>query len=417
MPFTNRLRRRILLIIQLVLLALSSSINDWMMNPCSALSVSAAAASSKSESSSAANTKSLRDLVAPDPPPDLHPVYDSDDGEEDPPKRLLIKTPTRLNYVAPETVKATVRRDPSGRDSDVDGVAWDEHTVWVENGRRTAGGRSSYRLHRHGFELIANDPVPRYIDFSSKDDVLDNYYPHCEKLLERYLRSAAAAAAAAAADDDLAAGVTVKAFDHNVRKQIPDDGDQKPLGVVHGDYTSTSAPRRLQLLANPPKINDVWRERLGESPLLDAAVVDECLAGKRRYAFINVWRNIDIDQPIQSFPLACMDAQSCSREDLRVLELHYEDRVGENFLACPAAEQRHRWIFFPDMMYEEALLIKQWDSWGDLAKDKPRDEALSTMSIHSAFLDPRTIPTAPPRQSIEVRCVAIWEPSKEVAQG
>jgi len=366
-------------------------------------------ASFSAPASSNHKSKSIRDLVAPDPPPGLHPVYEDEPYDSLQRTPLLVKTPTRLNYVAPETVRATVKRDPSGYDSETTGAIWQEETVWVENGRRR---RPRYELDPNGFELVPNDPVSREIDFTSKDDVLDNYYPHCEQLLERYLMGSSSTTAAPKHD------VTVKAFDHNVRKQLPADGEtiMKPLGLVHGDYTATSAPRRIQLLAEPPRINDVRRET---TPLLDPSIVAECLAGKRRFALINVWRNIDPEHPVQSFPLACMDAQTYTRDDLRVLELHYKDRIGENFLACPAAGDRlqHRWIYFPEMHYDEALLIKQWDSLGSLARGKESDgddddTGIATMSIHSAFLDPCTTENAPARQSIEVRCVAIWEPSK-----
>ena len=75
------------------------------------------------------------------------------------------------------------------------------------------------------------------------------------------------------------------------------------------------------------------------------------------------------------------------------------------------------------MTFDEVLLLKQWDPFGDFAKKKDtasstssssvaRDE-LSTFTIHSAFDDPVTPPKAPPRQSIEVRSEVIWEPASK----
>jgi hypothetical protein len=334
--------------------------------------------------------KSVAHMIAPEPPADWQAVYDD--------SNKLLKTFTTMNYVSPATVKATLKRNPDGFDSSTYGAAWQEHAVWVENGRG-----KHFALHRNGFELVDHDPIrsKKDIDFLSKDDVLDNYYPHCEQLLERYLGNSSSA-------------VKVKAFDHNVRKQVGETV-QKPAGVVHGDYTSVSGPRRLQLLGEPPKINDVWRERLGaeQQPLVDPSIVQECIQGKRRYALINVWRNIDPENPVQAMPLGCIDATTHSDKDLRVLELQYQDRIGENYIVCPS--ESHRWVYFPEMVYEEALLIKQWDSAGDFAQTKERsdDQLLSTFAIHSAFQDPTTPTTAPPRQSIEVRCVAIWEPDDE----
>ena len=296
-------------------------------------------------------------------------------------------TPTRMNYVLPETTKVTIERDKSGNDSTTSGALWHAQDVWVHNGRK-----QKLSLDENGFELLEEDPMlSSDFDFLDKDAVIDHYYGHCERLLEKYLGE----------------GVTVKAFDHNVRKQNDTVKVLQPAGVVHGDYTVTSGRRRIELLAGEPKVNDVLRERLGSNPLLDPNVVKECIEGKRRFALINVWRSIDRNNVVQSLPLACIDATSHSIDDLRILEIYYSDRIGENFLATPS--KNHRWIYFPRMRFEEALLIKQWDSAGDIAKGMKRDEGLSTFSVHSAFLDPTSPNDASPRQSIEVRCVAIWD--------
>ena len=66
------------------------------------------------------------------------------------------------------------------------------------------------------------------------------------------------------------------------------------------------------------------------------------------------------------------------------------------------------------MTRDEALLIKQWDSAGEIARSKgARADAdgegrSSIFSFHSAFKDPATPPDAPNRWSIEVRCAALY---------
>jgi hypothetical protein len=338
----------------------------------------------------------IREVVAPTPPPELQPVFSL---EED----CIIKTPTVLNYVAPHVTKARISRDSKGHDSDAgNSVIWQEAVAWIQNGRKC-----DLTLHANGFELLENASFDsNTIDFLDKNVVIDQYYPHCENLLRGYLESVDGAK------------VNVYAFDHNVRLQ--NKGAINPLGIVHGDYTKISAPRRIQLLSEAPKTNDVLRERLGDTPLLHPDVVQECLAKKRRYALINVWRSIDRENPVQSLPLACMDARNSSNgqldECLRTLEIEYADRVGENYLVVPS--DTHSWYYFPHMEHQEALLIKQWDSEGDFAKNRNNnvhnineddERFLATFSIHSAFVDPTSPPEAPPRQSIEVRCVAIWD--------
>jgi hypothetical protein len=335
----------------------------------------------------------VSDVPLPLPPTHVAAEYDAEG--------VLQRTPARFNYVLPSTTKVLVQRDPQGNDfaSDDNGVATftNPDPTWVYNGRRR-----SLRLHRNGFELLSPAPFPQEqdIDFLSRDQVLQHYYPHCQQLLQQYL-----------GEDQ----VQVWAFDHNVRMGVASSVAsstttttvQKPLGIVHGDYTTVSGPRRLALLGEPPKINDIWRDRLppGQSALLnDPDMVEECLQGRRRFALINVWRNIDRKHPVLTTPLACVDATSHADADLRLLELHYQDRTGGNYLVCPS--EAHRWVYFPEMTSAEALLLKQWDSSG--GHSDTTEDRIATFSLHSAFVDPVTPADAPPRQSIEVRCVAIW---------
>ena len=61
---------------------------------------------------------------------------------------------------------------------------------------------------------------------------------------------------------------------------------------------------------------------------------------------------------------------------------------------------RHRWVYFPEMRTDEALLIKCFDS----ARD-----GRARLSVHTAFEDPSTPPDAPARESIEIRTLAFFE--------
>ena len=113
-----------------------------------------------------------------------------------------------------------------------------------------------------------------------------------------------------------------------------------------------------------------------------------------------------------SHPLALCDAASLHPDDLVVFEIHYADRIGENYYAKHSAG--HRWHFYSALTRDEALLIKQWDAAGELARSKgatadaANPDAPCTFSLHSAFEDPETPPDAPDRWSIEVRCVALY---------
>jgi hypothetical protein len=138
--------------------------------------------------------------------------------------------------------------------------------------------------------------------------------------------------------------------------------------IVHNDYTITSAPLRLRQLGAPPKVNDVLRKVLHEKPLIDPNKVEEVLSSRepRRYLFINVWRNIALS-PVRDMPLALCDAESFGTAELVTFEIRYADRIGENYFA--AYRDSHRWVYFPEMVRDEALLLKVWDSAGTIATD------------------------------------------------
>lgn len=324
-----------------------------------------------------------------------------------PPEQLVQQEPEKwvygsMNYVTPSTELIYTRRDLAGSDGKLEGAEFVPTTVKVHNGRRL-----NKNLHQNGFQLFPNTLSNLDIDFYNQQEVVDKYYPHCEELLKSFLEQSS----------PNGEQVTVTAFDHNVRSnqgagktKLKDGGGatvQSPAGLVHADYTKVSAPRRLEQLGQASKkANDVRTFNDAKS-VLDPNVVQEALDGKRRFAFINIWRNIDKDEPVQQFPLACIDATTVHTSDLRTFQIHYTDRVGENYFCCPCT--RHEWCYFPQMKYNEVLLLKQWDSLGNVANGKDVDDELSTMTIHSAFMDPTIGENVPPRRSIEVRCVVIWD--------
>ena len=187
---------------------------------------------------------------------------------------------------------------------------------------------------------------------------------------------------------------------------------QRPIQLVHGDYTLTSAPQRLRDLAAPPRINDTMRPFLGEGEtVIPPELAEEALSETGRFAIINLWRNIHKSSPVLRDPLGFCDAQTIRTKDLVVFELHYTDRIGENYFAH--GSERHQWYYFSEMRYDEVVLIKQWDSAGAFASSKGREEDANSskpcsLNFHSAFEDPETPPNAPDRRSIEVRCIAIY---------
>ena len=299
--------------------------------------------------------------------------------------------------------KVFTRRDSSGNDIPWVGAGMEKRQMPVHDARGLV--RAQRRtLDASGFELLEQSSAPPDIDFLHHDQVVRAYYPQCCDIV----REATGAR-------------LVAAFDHNIRSVSGNrsrrriEGGQQvqpPARVVHGDYTLTSAPQRLRDLAQPPTGNDTYRTQLSDgASLLDEARVTRAL-GDGRFAIINLWRNI-AEEPVARHPLALCDASSVHPDDLVVFEIHYADRIGENYFAKHSDD--HRWYFYSAMTREEALLIKQWDSAGGLARseganaDAMNPDAPCTFSFHSAFEDPTTAPDAPDRWSIEVRCVVLYD--------
>ncbi len=299
--------------------------------------------------------------------------------------------------------KVLIRRDSDGSDGDMQGVDLATHEMTVLNARALADGRRC-SLATNGFELLSRPLRRAGLDFLDQQQVVQDYYPQCARIVEE------------------AVGGRAFAFDHNVRSALGKKSRkrisggqqvQEPAHTVHGDYTLASASQRLRDLAKPPGGNDTLRSVLGANEsLLSSEMVEHVLADGGRFAIINLWRNI-AREPVATHPLALCDSQTVNPEDLVVFEIHYQDRIGENYFAKHT--DRHRWYFFPAMTGDEALHIKQWDSAGPLARSHGRlsdasdADAPGTFSFHSAFEDPATPPDAPDRSSIEVRCIVIYD--------
>jgi hypothetical protein len=295
-------------------------------------------------------------------------------------------------------------RDRDGSDSGTAGVLIERREVTVHDARRLAG-EAPLTLASNGFEILSR-PLGRVdLDFLQHEQVVREYYRDCARVVR-----------------EATGGARAFAFDHNLRSaQGKKSGRrieggqqvQAPAHIVHGDYTLTSGPQRLRELARPPSGNDTLRPFLPEGRcLIPQEQVDRALAEGGRFAIINVWRNIAAE-PVATHPIAFCDARSVHPEDLVVFEIHYADRVGENYFSKHAS--RHRWYFYPAVTRDEVLLIKQWDSAGTLARsqgaagDDLDPEAPCTFSFHSAFQDPSTPSHAPDRWSIEVRCAVLYD--------
>jgi hypothetical protein len=224
-----------------------------------------------------------------------------------------------------------------------------------------------------------------YDDFFVHEKVQGVIFPESEALLKETL-----GAAVVLPFDYIVR--SVKKYNEGVR--MSGDSQQAVKGVatgVHADYTLNGGPRRLEQLATAPKTNDV-RER-------SLSVEELQRARKGRWMIVNLWRNIRAE-PLEKTPLAVCDATSVRDEDLVCLEQRFVDRTGENYLAHHASRQQ--WYYYPKMKIDEVLLLKTWDSKEGLSVS-------DRFTFHAAFQDPSSSADAPERESMEVRCLCIFD--------
>lgn len=236
----------------------------------------------------------------------------------------------------------------------------ERHTVPIRDMRPIAGDLS---LDREGFVL--RDHRTAVADLYDDDAIAGVYYLEVEALL----RQATGAARVIVFD-------TTRRSDGKNGAANP-DGLRGPADRVHVDYTVGSGPKRLADL-----VGDAEAARLA--------------ASGARIMQINVWR--PIRGPVQRSPLAVADASSVAAGDLIATDQVFPDRVGEIYHLAHNPGQR--WYYASEMMPDEVLLLKSWDSV---------DDGRARFTPHGAFAHPDTTAYTPARESIEVRTYVIIE--------
>jgi hypothetical protein len=225
----------------------------------------------------------------------------------------------------------------------------------VRNGRLLANRLS---LEDQGFVFVEHET--KVTDFFDENQVKTVYYPEIEQLIRR---------------ESGASRVVI--FDHALRSGDEAEREEKlvrnPVLQAHNDYTEWSGPNRLREIL-PDEAKDLIT---------------------RRFAIIQVWRAIN--RPIQANPLAMADAKSIAFDDWMVAERRYPHRVGQTYRL--KYNPNHRWIYFPEMRPDEAIVFKVYDSEKD---------GRARFTAHTSFEDPTTPADAPPRQSIEMRAFAFF---------
>jgi hypothetical protein len=278
----------------------------------------------------------------------------------------------RQQTVASVTARLGYLGASSGRPYDYaceppSGVAWQNYEADARAVRitdvRTVESKPTLGI--QGFELFTAPSAVR--DFLDDDAIRRVYYAETAELARRATGAERA-----------------YVFDHLVRTREPNTpaltfgrrvqgARPSANGRVHNDYTEASGPRRMKSAVE--------------------AIGAEAVEG--RFAIVNIWR--PIRGPVLDAPLALCDARTVAGHDLVASDVHYATRTGEIYLMRYSSH--HRWFYFSAMSPKEALVFKQYDS---------QRRGVARFVPHAAFDHPDTPPEAPPRESIEARCLVLY---------
>ena len=232
---------------------------------------------------------------------------------------------------------------------------YEDRRVKIEDGRPR---KDDFNLATHGFAFVTHKSAVQ--NFYDDADVEAVCYPEVQALITEHIGCE-----------------RVLVFDHTIRTAddtlVAEHGVRQPVKAVHNDYTEKSAPQRVR-------------------DLLPADQAEEAL--KRRFAIVQVWRPI---RAIESEPLAICDGRSIPETGFIMMQRRYSYRTAEVYHI--SYNENHRWLYFPEMTPDEALIFKVFDTDAN---------AGVRFTAHSAFDDPTTSPDASPRESIELRALAFF---------
>eukprot|EP00127_Corallochytrium_limacisporum_P004059 Clim_evm4s157 gene=Clim_evmTU4s157 len=214
---------------------------------------------------------------------------------------------------------------------------------------------------KEGFGLISF-PDTKDLDLYNDNVVNDQYYPMVIEALKQTLGAEEA-----------------YVFDHTRRASRNDLIQQKvtrePSSIIHGDYTTWSAQKRL-------------RSVLGEEK------AEALLKKYSRFAIYNLWRSSN-NHTIENYPMTFCDRNKVDDSDLVTIERHDPQRIGQVQAIVPSST--HRWYYYPLQRTKEALIFCTYDSVGE-----------NRGVVHTSFNDPTAPADAAPRESIEVRTLLFW---------
>ena len=273
----------------------------------------------------------------------------------------------KLTYLAPGS-KINRRFTSPGRD--INTGIYETHSVLIHDGRPIA---NHFTLNEHGFTLLPHKS--KVSDFDDKAQINSVYLKEMEQVL----------LAATGADSFSPFGVPT------IRSSAAKPGGtvQEPGADVHVDLSPDRVNQRAET---------VYQNAFPTGP------------GFKRFIATSFWRCLSPGP--QDWPLALCECGSVSADEGTPSTLYFVDEMPDEKTRMgyiPGEEQQmagsafnynpaHRWWFFSNMIPDEVVILKFYDS----------DHSRAWRVPHTAFFD-NTQANAVTRKSIEVRSIVFFE--------
>jgi hypothetical protein len=282
---------------------------------------------------------------------------------------------TQIRYINPEWRDRSEPPSIGSRETRRANTAYQD--VSIHDAR--AAVDAELGLDTSGFALVGGQaPAPGH----DKERIPADYYPRMQALVQEH----------SGAD-------RVYVMAHQVRTEDRSDFNNAYARFVHCDYNLAN----LEAMS----LNTLDKHEVEGQP-------------GWRYAWYNTWQ--PFDHEVQQNALAMCDARSLADGD--VIGYRYTGYVGKagtgeaskgeaskgeaskgeakqegGLVAAPVFNPDHRWYYYSNMGTDEVLLMKQLDARAGRAPLCP----------HTSFIDPSVGDDAPPRRSVEVRLLAVFE--------
>eukprot|EP00441_Pelagodinium_beii_P040215 CAMPEP_0197632406 /NCGR_PEP_ID=MMETSP1338-20131121/9173_1 /TAXON_ID=43686 ORGANISM="Pelagodinium beii, Strain RCC1491" /NCGR_SAMPLE_ID=MMETSP1338 /ASSEMBLY_ACC=CAM_ASM_000754 /LENGTH=260 /DNA_ID=CAMNT_0043203969 /DNA_START=52 /DNA_END=834 /DNA_ORIENTATION=- len=248
-------------------------------------------------------------------------------------------------------------------------------------------------LATHGFELMSykgSAVKDTAMGETSKHERVQTYYKEVEQLLMQQTGADAAFS-----------------FVHAMRVPKRDrvKAEAGYASYWHTDQSHNSWSARLHELLELGSWEEVGPPGLDE-------VAAKRAARAQRYAVVTAWRYLGPADACRESHLAIVDPASVDASDVIDFSLIARSLEGGNYrlrAPAPGAASKHACYYYPDMLRNEVLCFTVYDS-------KPNSEMkakFATMPapscFHGAFSDPSASEDEPPRESVDVRCLLVWD--------